>query len=93
MTTSIRESGSSSNCKASLRVGSIDYPLASVGPQFCVLRSAQDIPINSRAELIVSIDESQFVWNVVLPYGGVPYDERVEFIVEDAAVIDRSSTR
>ncbi len=75
----MRKLGHSALVHALLRVNGIDIPVASFGPDYCVLREAKDIDVESNAELVVTVDGKTHLWDVTLPHGAAGFDERVTF--------------
>lgn len=78
--------------QASLRIGDTGFPLASLGPDFCVLREPQDIPEGAFGILSLTVDRRTYEWDVQLPEGAVPFESRVALSERKRIRSDRDST-
>ncbi len=78
LSNSIENKGYSAAVSAILLVAGRKIPLASAGPDHVVLREAAELAIDARAEVRLNVDDSTFVWDVLLPRGAVPFERYVD---------------
>ena len=71
MSTSVQQSGYSSDVRMQLNVNGFVLKIDQLGPQFIILRDPVDHP-SVNAEIVMSIDGRVRRWNVHLPDGISP---------------------
>ena len=67
--------------KAWLLVSDLRIPLCNVGPNFCYADNPPELPDDAIGILELSVDGNPIEWNVRLPYGSIPFEDRIEFEV------------
>lgn len=65
--------------KAWLLVNGLRIPLCNVGPNFCYADNPPELPDDAIGVLELRVDGSPIEWNVRLPYGSLPFENRIEF--------------
>jgi hypothetical protein len=54
-------------------------PLAKIGPGYAVLRRPEEIAPGTAASIFMTVDGREHQWQVVLPHGAVPFENKFFF--------------
>ena len=71
--------GYSSSIDIRLRVNGGEYRVAQVGESFLIMRDKIEVPPETRAEVVITVDGDRFTHSVFLHEGICPQSEVVNF--------------